>query len=149
MGSFNVGGLKSRSIKIAKILETVKNINITVLQETHFSNEKETKFFNQVFESHFQIFHSFAAQRCTGVTFLINRNFMMDKLEKVFEIKGRCLAFKLTISSQIIVIVGIYAPAAANIRHSFFANLHEKSIFLQAFQILLFWMTLIVLRTLL
>lgn len=126
IGSLNVGGLKSRSMKIAKILENVKNLTILVFQETHFSHENETIFFIQVFEPNFQIFHSFALSRCSGITILINRNFIFQNFENVFEIKGRALCLKLKLNTEVILFIGIYAPATPNDRYSFFTDLNGK-----------------------
>ena len=97
VGSFNVGGFKCRPAKVPKVFELTKNIDILFLQETHFYKISDTLYFNQVFEEKFLIFHSLAPCRNTGTTFLLSRNFSIKNVVKVFEIDGRCLAFKIFI----------------------------------------------------
>ena len=109
-----------------QVFELTKNIDILFLQETHFYKISDTLYFNQVFEEKFLIFHSLAPCRNTGTTFLLSRNFSIKNVVKVFEIDGRCLAFKIFIGKYIFMVVGIYAPAKATQRPQFFDKLFEK-----------------------
>ena len=103
LGTLNVGGLKSRPAKIAKIFEVVKCLDIIFLQETHFYTQNDANFFNQVFETTFIIFHSFAALRCTGIVIMLNKNiFSLQNYQRIFEIEGRCLGTKIQLLKRLL-----------------------------------------------
>jgi len=79
IATLNVGGFKSRPEKIAKIYEEVKNFDVVIFQETHFSREDETYFFQQVFAGHFFILHSYAEKRFSGICMLFSQKLFNDK----------------------------------------------------------------------
>jgi exonuclease III len=121
--TLNVGGFKSRPAKVIEVFETVKLYNFITIQETHFHNVNDSSFFNSIFEPHFDITHSYAEKRFSGICMLRNKNFSFDKHEILFTIRGRCVCSKFIFSQTNVIAVAIYAPAKRHERMSFFERL--------------------------
>ena len=120
IGTLNVGGFKSRPSKIISVFEFVKNLDVIIFQETHFSAINDFFFFEQVFRSNFFIFHSLAHEKFSGVCTLFNKKVFEEKFTTELDIAGRCLAISLSYSGFAFLFVCIYAPAQPIARQKFF-----------------------------
>ena len=126
IGSFNVGGFKKRPEKVLDVFEKVKFLDICILQETHYKHVSDTLYFNSIFESNFNVFHSLAKSRCTGICIIFSNKIIVDGSMQIFEIVGRCLAFRIPIDDNYIILCGLYCPAPKNLREPFFHNVMEN-----------------------
>lgn len=126
ISTFNVGGLKKRPSKILDLFEKVKTFDICIFQETHFYSVSDLLFFNQIFEAKYKIFHSLAKSHSSGICILFSNWITVDLSMQIFEIPGRCLAFKFPIHNEYFILCGVYTPAQKNGRDRFFTELLEK-----------------------
>jgi hypothetical protein len=74
--TLNVGGFVSRIGEVIKIFESVKFYHLITFQEPHFSNKRDSSFFDSIFEKNFTIFHSYAVNRYSGICILLNKSFI-------------------------------------------------------------------------
>jgi exonuclease III len=127
VATLNVRGLGHRR-KLNCIFETVKDLDVICLQETHFLTLNDCSDFNVIFSSKFEIFHTFACndEKFSGVTLLINRSFPATvATEKTF-VNGRAKHVSLVFNNLSIFLLGLYASANGRQRAGFFSNLYDE-----------------------
>ncbi len=123
--TFNVAGFRQNKLKLQNVLNEIKNFDIVCLQETHFQKLNECMHFNNLFSSNFKMYHSVIEQNSRGMSILINHKQLGTNFRKIFEIPGRALALCFSIKETSVLVVGVYAPANAGARPTFFNELNQ------------------------
>lgn len=127
IGTINCAGItKTNYTRLYQLLEVVKDLDIVCMQETHFLKESDAFFFVNVFKKLFDIRLSTGSEKRTGVVILLNRNMLISKQRKIFEIDGRAYTMILNYGEKKIMITNIYAPAQDCPRAAFFEKLYDN-----------------------
>lgn len=104
-GSLNINGGRDRK-KLAMISEFVKGIDIVFLQETHTSNDNETRW-GMWREGKYALSHG--TNTSAGVAILFSKNLNVNILIVII-VKGRTLLIKVEFEGTIFVLINVYAP---------------------------------------
>ncbi len=107
LASFNVYSL-SQVVKRKAMFEKLKKLNcISLLQETHSTNENEKRWKN---EWEGNIIFSHGTSNIRGTAILIPKNTEYQISDKYIDTEGRLIILKLKIEQNHFVIANMYAP---------------------------------------
>ncbi len=109
--------------KMLHIFSAVKTDDIVCLTETNFNHTAFLTRFDGIFSRNFKTFHSFSQQRGTGVSLLINHATLGTDFRKVLEIRGRAVGIAYKRDCEVVLVLGVYAPATSQQRIPFFGDL--------------------------
>ena len=125
--TLNVRGLNSVR-KISVVLESVKDLDIVGLQETHFTSAAHAADFHAIFSKYFEIYCSYASPEdpMAGIALLINRKLVGNVESIILDLPGRALAIKYVIGPAHLYVSCIYVPASPDTRANFLQLFHDN-----------------------
>ena len=120
--SLNIrGGIKNinKRSQLQSLID-INKINIILLQETHVSSLSFKNEIDKIFEC--ESFWSFGESDSRGVGILILKNFERDVKSYKRDNEGRIISVSMTIGSEDIKIISVYAPNQISDRKRFLTN---------------------------
>jgi len=120
--SLNAQGLRDVS-KRQRVLQWVthQKANVLYLQETHFTSDIKLAVDDEFSEWH--CYHAFGAGNSRGVSILINKSLAVDIDHVAIDKYGRYLFLNLTLGSDYMTLLNIYAHNDRQLRNNFFSSL--------------------------
>ena len=120
--SLNINGL-SEDKKRNKLFEKLinKNIDITLLQETHSTKQTTNKWEKERLGKSF--WNSGKIYKSSGVAILIKQNLNLEINTTVKDEEERILSISFTFEKQNFQIINIYAPTKNSEKHIFYKHL--------------------------
>ena len=120
--SLNTQGLRERN-KRWRLKQWIlnQNIDVLLLQETHFSEDLSVTVANEF--TNWNLYHSFGSSNSRGVSILISKILDVNVIDLKSDNEGRYIFVNIEACNNTISLINIYAPNDIKSRHSFFDNI--------------------------